>query len=102
MSGVWWDGFALGMFVVLELAVGLVITGMVLGCCDCVVAWLPSGLWDTTIQLHVVVPGGGVLVLGTAPGKFPVVKLGTEGWWVLGLVLWLQGCLFCCFVNIQA
>ena len=29
MSEVWWDGFVLGMFVVLELALGLVITGMV-------------------------------------------------------------------------
>ena len=29
MSEVWWDVFALGMFVVLELALGLVITGMV-------------------------------------------------------------------------
>ena len=28
MSEVWWDGFALRMLVALELALGLVITGM--------------------------------------------------------------------------
>ena len=60
MSEVWWDGFVLGMFVVLELALGLVTTSMVWdaaivlwrGCqvdygiiqSNCVLLWLVVGL----------------------------------------------------------